>query len=479
MGIKALLIMALLSLAYSQSSRENLFGEADKLYNALKEKNSFKLSQVNYNKAVDFYNEADNLFKQNGNLTAIRKKLRGAESYFKNAAAVVDHAEKKLPFLLKARLDAQKVDPNKRDTDRWEKGIELFEEAVLELEKGDLSDAEDVAGEAEQIFRQIELDAIRAKYFTRTKKLIDKAVDDYVMDYAPETLEKAKKLLEQADKELKENRYDIDLPRSLAQQANYEVRHATYIDKVLRLFEENDISKEQMLLKFEQPIIDVASTLDFVAEFDKSHANVSNLINLKIKALQNVNRDLESKTKEQSEQIKNLNARIKEMESAIGGMNKEKSKLQKMMERQADIRAKFKKITTMFDRNKAIVLRDGNNIIIRLISLNFKSGKSDIAAKYESLLQDVEKALKVFDRSEILFAGHTDSFGSDNLNQKLSEARANSVKEYITQSMNLSPEKIEVAGYGESKPIANNETKEGRKKNRRIDIVIKPIIEDY
>ena len=480
MTVKVLVLLILgISISFSQNVRADLFGTADKQLEELKVKNKFKLSQTNFEKGMKFFSEAESAFKSGGNLTEVRKNLRSAETYFKLSLSVIDDAEKKLSFMLKARRDAMSADSRKSDQDRWEKAIELFEESALELENGDLEDAEELAGESEQIFRQLELDAIRAKYFTKTQKLILKAEDDYVNDFAPVTLAKAKELLARADKTLKENRYDIDLPRSLAQQANYEVRHAIYINKVLRLFDENDATAEQSLIRFEQPIINVASTLDFVAEFDKGHSNVANLIKVKIKALLNVSRVLKEQTVQQSEQIKNQMALIKQMEATLGGMNKEKSKLQKMMERQADIRAKFKKIATVFDRKKAIVLRDGDNIIIRLISLNFRSGKSEIASKYYPLLKDVQSALTIFDKSEILFAGHTDSFGSDNLNQKLSEERANAVKVYISTVMNLTPDKIEVVGYGESKPIANNETREGRRKNRRIDIVIKPIIEDY
>jgi OOP family OmpA-OmpF porin len=72
----------------------------------------------------------------------------------------------------------------------------------------------------------------------------------------------------------------------------------------------------------------------------------------------------------------------------------------------------------------------------------------------------------------VTIEGHTDSYGGDDLNQKLSEDRANAVRQYFIANMNLKAEDVEAVGYGESRPIANNETPEGRARNRRIDIVI-------
>jgi outer membrane protein OmpA-like peptidoglycan-associated protein len=71
--------------------------------------------------------------------------------------------------------------------------------------------------------------------------------------------------------------------------------------------------------------------------------------------------------------------------------------------------------------------------------------------------------------------GHTDSYGSDASNLNLSQERADAVKAYLLANMSMDPSRIEAIGYGESKPIANNETAEGRAKNRRIEIVIHPI----
>jgi outer membrane protein OmpA-like peptidoglycan-associated protein len=70
--------------------------------------------------------------------------------------------------------------------------------------------------------------------------------------------------------------------------------------------------------------------------------------------------------------------------------------------------------------------------------------------------------------------GHTDSYGGDASNQVLSQQRAESLQYYMVRQMNISRGRVMATGYGETNPVANNETAAGRAKNRRIDIVINP-----
>ena len=111
---------------------------------------------------------------------------------------------------------------------------------------------------------------------------------------------------------------------------------------------------------------------------------------------------------------------------------------------------------------------------MRLVGLEFDSGASQLKPANFDLLAKVEKAIDVFPRSELIIEGHTDSHGSDDLNQKLSQDRAESVQQYMINAMRIPSYRLIATGYGETRPVASNETASGREKNRRIDIVIKP-----
>ena len=70
----------------------------------------------------------------------------------------------------------------------------------------------------------------------------------------------------------------------------------------------------------------------------------------------------------------------------------------------------------------------------------------------------------------IQLEGHTDSQGNERKNQQLSERRVQSIKQYLTQRFQIAPERIQAVGYGASKPLASNDTPEGRNQNRRVEV---------
>ena len=92
-----------------------------------------------------------------------------------------------------------------------------------------------------------------------------------------------------------------------------------------------------------------------------------------------------------------------------------------------------------------------------------------------ALLTKVKQAIALYPGARIVIEGHTDAYGTDENNLVLSQQRADAVRQYLLANSPISADEIEAVGYGETRPIANNETKEGRQKNRRIDVVIQQV----
>ena len=131
----------------------------------------------------------------------------------------------------------------------------------------------------------------------------------------------------------------------------------------------------------------------------------------------------------------------------------------------------------MFTSSEARVFREGSSIVLRLVGLTFDSGASQLKPANFELLAKVEKAIDVFPRSELIIEGHTDAHGGDDSNQILSQERAESVQQYMINAMRIPTYRLIATGYGETRPVASNETVSGRARNRRIDIVIRPNLE--
>jgi len=107
-------------------------------------------------------------------------------------------------------------------------------------------------------------------------------------------------------------------------------------------------------------------------------------------------------------------------------------------------------------------------------SVVFPSGGSELLPSARNKLSEVATALQQGDAtSKIVVEGHTDSVGSAEKNQALSERRATSVRDALI-SHGLASERVTVAGYGSTRPVADNDSDAGRANNRRVEIVVQP-----
>ena len=107
-------------------------------------------------------------------------------------------------------------------------------------------------------------------------------------------------------------------------------------------------------------------------------------------------------------------------------------------------------------------------------SIYFNENKTNIDPVAAKALDRDGAMLKENPDIKVEIGGHTDSLGSEKANQKMSEKRAESVKKYLMDKFNIPGDRMIVKGYGSKKPIADNGTKEGRAKNRRVELKIIP-----
>ncbi|MDR1834727.1 MAG: OmpA family protein [Fusobacteriaceae bacterium] len=120
------------------------------------------------------------------------------------------------------------------------------------------------------------------------------------------------------------------------------------------------------------------------------------------------------------------------------------------------------------------VNRRGENLQLYLPSgVTFGTDQYRIRSQFYGVLDDIADVLIQYPESRIIVAGHTDSDGSADYNQDLSEKRANSVKNYLRQQ-GVQSRRITAVGYGESEPVSSNSTARGKARNRRVEIEILP-----
>ena len=133
------------------------------------------------------------------------------------------------------------------------------------------------------------------------------------------------------------------------------------------------------------------------------------------------------------------------------------------------------KLRTELEGTGVSVTRIGNNITLNMPgNITFATGSSDLSSSFFDVLNSVSIVLTEFDQTIVEIAGHTDSDGSVQYNQSLSQRRAQVVAQYF-RTQDIIEQRLIPMGQGESRPVADNTTTSGKQANRRVEITMVPV----
>lgn len=454
MKVHAVFFIALVLLAgqsLAQSPDGDIFSNTDALMQTANDAGAELLSPKYYASAQKHYAKAKD-YESRGRTDKARDKLADVQKELKKAIAASDLGKVNFASTLKSRDWALAAEAPKYEPGLWAKAEEQFERAARALESGNVNSATDRGLKANTYYNDAELAAIKTGIVGTARILIFSADEDRVGREAPITLDKAKALVAQAEADLDKSRYKTEKPIALAAVAEYEARHASYIASQVRRVDDDELTIEGLILNWEKPVQNIATALDVTTDMTDGYSKSS-------EASVAMASTLVAEHAQLSSQVASLQARLGGNEAIV----KETKRLQQQLNR----------VESLFTAEEARVVREGSDLLLRLVGLSFPSGQSVIETRYFGLLKKVQKAIEVYPDSAIVIEGHTDSVGSDAVNMKLSQDRANSVREYLIANLGLPESRVSAVGFGKNKPIASNETEFGRAQNRRIDAVIR------
>ena len=207
----------------------------------------------------------------------------------------------------------------------------------------------------------------------------------------------------------------------------------------------------------------------FVMRNEPFEIQVENMVE-SVSALQADHNFVIQQSKSQEVDISNLEKRI----AVLEGETQEERMAKERLAAEKEFNKKFSQIQNYFNSNEAEVYKQSGQLVIRLKAIQFPVGKDIIMPKIYELLSIVQKSIRTFGEPDVVIEGHTDSTGSDQVNEHLSQQRAEAVRQYLVANRTLPYDRIMAVGYGSTRPLASNQTAEGRAVNRRIDVIVKP-----
>jgi OmpA-OmpF porin, OOP family len=434
------------------------------------------LSPKNFAEAVEAFRSASRDAEKGKAMDKVRARVSEGETALQRAQQAANAARQLVPSTIATREDALRANAPKLAPEAWTRAAQRFNDAMLENEQADVRNAQKKAAEAEVLLRDAELTAIKASVLDEARAAIAEDEAAKIGKVAPRSLDAAKRYLAQADQEIQRNRYDLTTARNLAAQARYEARHAAYLAKLIgtaSAAEKDDKAGfEALILQWEEPLKRMAKNMELAVHFDEGFEPVLQELDEHAQQQQDEIRRLKTDLDDREQQITTLNAQLEKMDARLGGVSEERIALQRRVDAQERIRMNAATIEGSFKPDEARVLRQGDDVVISLLGIGFAPGKSAIDESNARLMQKVRDALQLFPGASISVEGHTDANGSDSANLILSQDRADAVKAYLVSNFGIDPERISSVGYGEARPVATNETPEGRARNRRIDLVI-------
>ncbi|MEC9376007.1 MAG: OmpA family protein [Pseudomonadota bacterium] len=356
----------------------------------------------------------------------------------------------------------------------WSQAEKLLQQSLFELNRNRTEKAREIAFSAIKYFDDAIVESIQDRMLKIAREKINTAYNLKAERYAPVTIKLATTVETQVENLLTKDRTQLKEAEFLSKEVE------AYADKAIQITQlaKGKPSYETTIRDSESRLhrLLIAAGKDVPLNFNPELSTTT--LENEIQRLRSQERDLNNQINNSRQFIAALEDEIRDLDDRLGGVSTEKQSLIMQIELQARSLEKLNQVESTFSQDEAEIYSQSGNIVIRLIGLKFASGSAELGIESKNLLNKIAKVVDLYTNSSVLIEGHTDSQGSAVENKKLSQIRADMILNQLVASMRIPAFRISSIGYGESKPIANNETELGREKNRRIDLIIIPQVLD-
>lgn len=396
---------------------------------------------------------------------------------------------------------------------RFEEADKGLREACSLIERGDLEGARQQRPGLMERYAGLELEALKKGAVEAAKAAIAKAEQQDADDHAPALLKRANEELTLVTAVLNADRNQIEKANEHARNAVWLAQRAESVTELAKMFKQRVYDAEDMILWHQEQLDYINQPLNQTLPFNEpsrvitqtmresfesllkaqtdSRAQLQSLtaqlIEVRSKAVDERNRTeqrvaglIESERRHLAQQREakggELSAINEKHKEELGRLAKryqsEISAKDESERRRAEIEERYQYVQSLFTEDEAVVVRQKDDVLIQAQGFSYSPGRSDAEARNFGLLNKIDTAIQRFPGCRVTVSGHSDAVGGTQHNLALSTKRAAGVAEFLIKVGKLPAENVTSEGLGESRPVASNETSEGRAKNRRIEIRI-------
>jgi OmpA-OmpF porin, OOP family len=401
------------------------------------------------------------------------KALADAEKRLQVLDVAVRKARSLWPDLLELRERTRAAGAPVRDPRGWQEAENILLAAAQKLETGRTEAAQSQAREAIPAYKTARYNAMRDDLVGVADSLRATLKADKAETYVPRSWVRTVDGIAAAENLLRDrNEIDSDV-RAAGDRAVLEARHARFLlDRIEAACDGKAPDRlETTILEWEEATRRVLIAMGLDATFESGLGPALAVIEKEGTELRSERDQLRVNTNVRAGTADSLTLRVQDLRDRLQDQKLQVAALDRSL---ASYR-KLEDIQRMFLRNEGRVVVDGPDVVLRLHGLQFASGSADLPASAAPLLDKVVAAIKMLPGARVIVEGHTDSQGRAETNQQLSQDRALVVRDYLASHAGIDPSTITATGYGSSRPVASNDSAEGRALNRRIEVIISRI----
>ena len=420
-----------------------------------------------FSKAQSAYTKAKTALKEGAKLSDIGEYVAEANASLIKAEQMGQVSRTILGSANEARQKALKVGADKLG-EPFREVENQYLSLTRAIENNNMSYAQKNAAKVQAAFRNVEIMAIKHNALGDVREMLAKAERAKIQKIAPKAYDVAKKYLAEADTYIGQNPYAAEAIVQKADAATFMARRMMSIAAISKRFEASE--PEDSAIYIESLTERLSKAMGAGDLRDKPVEDQFEAMVGAANDMNRANKSLKSKNQDDQAQIAILEQRL----SGLEGYSRQQEETKNKLAAAREFNERFNNVQRYFRHDEAEVYKQGNQLVIRMRGIHFPVGQATLAPENYTLLSKVQKAIGMFEQPIVTIEGHTDSTGSAQTNQALSQKRAEAVKTYLVANNTLPSNRIYAIGYGPDRPLAPNTTLEGRAINRRIDVIITP-----